>query len=121
MVGAALLCVAFVRLALNPAVLTYHRRAPHRIWNWYLYTYGIASVCLILSARLFQPPRQNEIERAAPPLLYSLGAILVFLLLNIEIADFFPSAQRLLFPFPVILPATCPTRSPGRSSRLLCC
>ncbi len=43
MVGAALLCVAFVRLALNPAVLEYHRRAPHRIWNWYLYAYGISS------------------------------------------------------------------------------
>jgi uncharacterized membrane protein len=99
MVGATLLCVAFVRLALNPAVLEYHRRASHRIWNWYLYAYGITSVCLILAARLFQPPREREIERAVPPLLYSLGAILIFLLLNIEIADYFSIGPTLTFSF----------------------
>jgi uncharacterized membrane protein len=97
-VGSALLCVAFIRLALNPAVLTYHRRAPHRIWNWYLYAYGITSCCLILAARLFQP-REEVVERAAPPVLYSLGAILVFLLLNIEIADYFSIGPTLTFSF----------------------
>jgi hypothetical protein len=99
MVGAALLCVAFVRLALNPAVLTYHKRAPHRIWNWYLYAYGVTTFCLILGARLFQPPRENAVERATPPLLYSLGAILAFLLLNIEIADYFSIGPTLTFSF----------------------
>ncbi len=98
-VGAALLCVAFIRLALNPAVLEYHRRAPHRIWNWYLYAYGITAVCSLLAARLFQAPREKAVERAAPPLLYSLGAILVFLLLNIEIADYFSIGPTLTFSF----------------------
>ncbi len=98
-VGAALLCVAFVRLALNPAVLEYHKRTGTKIWNWYLYAYGITSVCLILGARLFKPPRQNPIERAASSLLYSLGAILIFLLLNVEIADYFSIGPTLTFSF----------------------
>jgi len=99
MVGASLLCIAFVRLALNPAVLEYHRRTPHRIWNWYLYAYGIASFCLIVGARLFRPPRESVVERVAPPLLYSLGTILIFLLLNIEIADYFSVGPTLTFSF----------------------
>jgi len=98
-VGAALLCIAFVRLALNPTVLEYHRRARHKIWNWYLYAYGVTSFCLIVAARLFGRPRENVVERAAPPLLYSLGAILAFLLLNIEIADYFSIGPTLTFSF----------------------
>ena len=99
LVGAGLLCVAFVRLALNPAVLEYHRRSEARIWNWYLYAYGIASVCSLLGARLFSPPYQNVLEKIGRPLLYSLGTILVFLLLNIEIADYFSIGPTLTFSF----------------------
>src|SRR5438067_2040571 len=46
----ALLAVVFARLALNPAVLSYHPRAAFPILNWYLYTYGIATVCLFIAA-----------------------------------------------------------------------
>jgi hypothetical protein len=99
--GTALLCVAFVRLALNPAVLTYHSRAPVPIWNWYLYTYGIATVCLLIAARLLAPPRHLVLEVNAPRLLYALGTVLAFLLVNIEIADYFsiPGAAALTFEF----------------------
>ena len=99
LVGAGLLCVAFVRLALNPAVLEYHKRSGVKIWNWYLYAYGIASVCSLLSARLFGPPRENVLERMGRPLLYSLGMILAFLLLNVEIADYFSIGPTLTFSF----------------------
>ena len=99
LVGAGLLCIAFVRLALNPAVLEYHKRSGVRIWNWYLYAYGMASICVLLGARWFGAPRQGPAERTAPPLLYSLGAILVFLLLNIEIADYFSIGPTLTFSF----------------------
>jgi uncharacterized membrane protein len=98
-VGTALLCVAFVRLALNPAVFEYHKRTAIKIWNWYLYAYGITSLCLLVAARFFKPPRENPFERAAPALLYSLGAILTFLLLNIEIADYFSIGPTLTFSF----------------------
>jgi uncharacterized membrane protein len=98
-VGVWLLCLAFVRLALNPAVLEYHRRSATPIWNWYLYAYGITIACLFLGAWLFRPPRTAAFDRASPTLLYSLGAILTFLLLNIEIADYFSIGPTLTFSF----------------------
>jgi hypothetical protein len=101
LVGTALLVVAFVRLALNPAVLSYHTRSATPIFNWYLYTYGIVSVCLFAGARLLAPPRNLVLGRNAQPLLYALGTILAFLLLNIEIADYFsrPGMAALTFQF----------------------
>ena len=99
LVGVVLLCAAFARLAFNPAVLEYHRRSGTRIWNWYLYAYGVTSGCLLLGARLFGRPRETLLERAGPPLLGSLGVIMVFLLLNIEIADYFSIGPTLTFSF----------------------
>ncbi len=98
-VGVGLLCVAFVRLAFNPAVLEYHRRTATLVWNWYLYAYGITIACLFLGGWLFRPPRASNFERTSPTLLYSLGAILTFLLLNIEIADYFSIGPTLTFSF----------------------
>ena len=55
--GVGLLVAAFVRLAFNPAVLEYHPRSATPIFNWYLYAYGIVTVCLFAGARLLAPPR----------------------------------------------------------------
>jgi uncharacterized membrane protein len=98
-VGAGLLCVAFIRLALNPAVLEYHRRSATPIWNWYLYGYGLPILFLFGGAWLFRAPRQSSFERMAPTVLNSLGAVLTFLLLNIEIADYFSVGPTLTFSF----------------------
>jgi predicted membrane protein DUF2339 len=98
-VGVGLLCIAFLRLALNPAVLEYHRRSVTPIWNWYLYAYGFASFFLFGGAALCHASRQSSFERTAPTLLNSLGAILTFLLLNIEIADYFSVGPTLTFSF----------------------
>lgn len=92
-------CAAFVRLALNPAVFEYHPRSRVHIFNWYLYAYGIPAFCLFLGARLFGEPREKPYERRAPALLYTLGAILFFLLLNIEIADYYSIGPTLTFAF----------------------
>jgi hypothetical protein len=89
LVGAGLLAVAFVRLALNPAVLEYHPRAVTPIFNWYLYAYGIVTVALFAGAKLLAPPRNQISTINAPPILAGLGTVLAFLLLNIEIADYF--------------------------------
>ncbi len=99
--GVALLVVVFARLALNPAVLSYHPRAAFRIFNWYLYTYGIATVCLFAAARLLAPPHHRVLGPNARPLLYTLGTVLAFLIVNIEIADYFrtPGAAALTFQF----------------------
>src|SRR5204862_35322 len=98
-VGVGLLCIAFVRLALNPAVLEYHRRTATPILNWYLYGYGLPILFLFCGARLFRPPVQTPFDRIGPTLLNSLGAILSFLLLNIEIADYFSVGPTLTFSF----------------------
>lgn len=98
--GVALLLAAFGRLALNPAVLSYHPRAG-AILNWWLYAYGTAIACLFAGARLLAPPRNRVLEVDAPALLATLGTVLSFLLLNVEIADFFaaPGARMLVFEF----------------------
>src|SRR5205814_6978123 len=101
LVGIALLVIVFARLALNPAVLDYHPRAAFPIFNWYLYTYGVATVCLLAAARLLAPPRHCVFGHNALPLLYTLGTVLAFLMVNIEIADYFstPGAAALTFQF----------------------
>ena len=99
--GVGLLVVVFVRLALNPAVLSYHPRAAFPIFNWYLYTYGIATVCLFAAARLLAPPRNRVLGHNVRPLLYTLGTVLAFFTVNIEIADYFstPGMAALTFQF----------------------
>ena len=46
-VGFLLLTTSFARLALNPFVISDYGRSGTPIFNWYLYTYGIVSVCLL--------------------------------------------------------------------------
>ena len=88
--GISLLGIAFVRLALNPAALEYHARAATPIFNWVTFTaYGIVTVSLFVGAKLLAPPRHLVLQSNIPPILAGLGTVLAFLLLNIEIADFF--------------------------------
>lgn len=99
--GVVLLVVAFARLALNGAVLSYHVRGDTPILNWYLYAYGLVTFALFAGARLLAPPRERALGINVPPVLHALGVILAFLLLNIQIADFFtaPGATTLTFRF----------------------
>jgi len=90
---------AFVRLVLNPAVFSYHPRTHTPIFNWYLYAYGIAAVCLFLGARWFGEPKEKFYERHGASFLYWLCGIVVFLLMNIEIADYFSIGPTLTFSF----------------------
>jgi len=96
-----LLAVAFARLALNPAVFEYHVRGGTAVLNWYLYAYGLAIASLFTGARLLAPPRESVFGINAQRLVYALGVVLSFLLLNIEIADYFtvPGAHALTFQF----------------------
>ena len=89
LVGVGLLAAAFVRLTFNHAVFEYHPRATTPIFNWYLYAYGIATISLFAGSKLLAPPRNQVFKINAPPILAGLGTILAFLLLNIEIADYF--------------------------------
>ncbi len=98
--GVGLLLAAFGRLACNPAVLEYHARSATPIFNWYLYTYGVATLALFLGAKLLAPPRHLVLKSNGQALLAALGIVLAFLLLNIEIADYFsPPGATLTFQF----------------------
>jgi uncharacterized membrane protein len=91
----------FVRLALNPAVLAYHPRAAAPIVNWYLYTYLTAAGALLV-ATWFLRGTDDTLAPGWPragQLLAGGAAILLFLLVNIEIADFYSKGATLTFNF----------------------
>lgn len=90
--GVALLAAAFARLALNPAVLTYHARSGTPIFNWHLYAYTIAAAAQFAGAWWLRPPNDRIGQINVRAVLTSLGGVLLFLLLNIEIADYFTPA-----------------------------
>ncbi len=100
----ALLAVVFVRLTLNPAVFVYEPRGA-RVLNWYLYTYAICGSALIGAGGLFSAtddriagwmPRASGVLQAA-------GVIVLFLLLNIEIADYYAGGPEITFRFGVTI------------------
>jgi hypothetical protein len=104
----ALLVVVFARLAMNPAVFAYAPRSGMRIINWYLYAYLIAAACCLVAARLLARMGQEadrlvaglpRVSSVLPP----LGTILLFLLLNIEIADYYATGPTLVFNFSATL------------------
>jgi uncharacterized membrane protein len=102
----ALLSAAFVRLALNPSVLIYEPRGM-RIVNWYLYAYLIVSVAILLAAWWLSRtddrlPVLGPAARASA-LLPAAAVILLFLLLNIEIADFYATGPAITFRFGVTI------------------
>ncbi|HSH16137.1 MAG TPA: DUF2339 domain-containing protein, partial [Verrucomicrobiae bacterium] len=59
------------------------------------------TVSLFAAARLLRPPDNLVLKQNPQPLLYTLGTVLAFLLLNIEIADYFsaPGQRALTFKF----------------------
>jgi uncharacterized membrane protein len=94
----ALLAAAFVRLAVNPAVLSYHPASHHAIVNWYLYTYLVSAAAFFVAAWLL--PEKDAAEfNAARPIANACGTVLLFLIVNIEIADFYSTGPTLTFNF----------------------
>ncbi len=96
-----LLTVAFIRLALNPEVLSYHERSGAPIFNWFLYTYGLVAAAQFAAIKLIRPPHEQLGPINLHGLFGTFGGVLLFLLLNIEIADYFtePEEQFITFMF----------------------
>ena len=95
---AGLLAAVFARLVLNPAVFEYHPRTGFPVLNWYLYTYLVAAACCFAAARILRD--EDDRIRGLPRLSGLLpvgGGVLLFLLLNIEIADAFSEGEALTF------------------------
>ncbi|HEY7171285.1 MAG TPA: DUF2339 domain-containing protein [Vicinamibacterales bacterium] len=102
---AALFAVVFARLVLNPAVFVYEPRGAWRIVNWYLYTYTTCAAAMFAGTWLLSKtddrpfaslPRLSEIVPAA-------ATIMLFWLLNIEVADYYATGPEITFRFGVTL------------------
>jgi uncharacterized membrane protein len=97
----ALLGAVFVRLAMNPEILRYEPRGPMRIFNWYLYAYLVCAAAFLLAAWWLAPSHGREPGADATPsqVLAGGAVVLLFLLLNIEIADFYATGPTIMFRF----------------------
>jgi hypothetical protein len=96
-----LLGAVFVRLAMNPEVLIYEPRGPMRILNWYLYAYLICAAAFLLAAWWFSKTddRLGVLPGRASQVLPAGAVVLLFLLLNIQIADFYATGRTVMFQF----------------------
>jgi len=86
---------------MNPEILLYEPRGPMRILNWYLYAYLVCATAFLLAAWWLA---RLEREDSAEPVTYSsvlagAAVVLLFLLLNIEIADFYATGPTIMFRF----------------------
>ena len=95
----ALFAAVFTRLVFNPAVLAYHPRSATPIFNWYLYTYLIPAAAFFAGSKLIPRDDENDVIPKLRPVFTTLGTILLFLLLNIEIADFYSKGPTITFNF----------------------
>lgn len=98
-VAAGLFAVSFARLALNKAVFDYHPRTDASILNWYLYAYGLTAASFFTGAILWSKEKGKIFGWNVAPIFYTFGSVLVFLLLNIEIANYFSEGETLTFQF----------------------
>lgn len=101
--GLALFSAVGVRLLVNPAVLRYEPRG-RAIVNWLLYTYAVpALACLVgavwlrrAEARRGESPRFDYLgrDREIPAAFVAfVGLLLIFWLINLEIADFYSAGR----------------------------
>ena len=97
--GYCLLGISFFRLTLNTAVFSYHPRQALPILNWYFYTYLTAAAAMFAAARLWRPADEKILDAEVKGVLMAFGAALLFLLMNIEIADYFSEGTTLTFQF----------------------
>ncbi|WP_394841735.1 DUF2339 domain-containing protein [Pendulispora brunnea] len=95
--GSVLLAATvMVRLLANPAVWEYHARNGTPIFNWELYTFGLPALALLLAPRWL---RTSDVARSLklPAVYAGAGIALLFVLLNVEIADFHSTGTTVSF------------------------
>jgi uncharacterized membrane protein len=96
----ALLTAVFVRLAMNPAIFEYEPRGGLRIFNWYLYTYTLCAAAMILAGGWLSATEDTVTGTIRASRLLPAGAgVLLFIVLNIEIADYFATGPEITFRF----------------------
>jgi uncharacterized membrane protein len=101
--GMTLFLAVGVRLLLNDEVLRYHERGLP-ILNWILYTYGIAAVCCFVGSHILGRYETGRLTPTEQQFLSGgkvtfaglsglLGLLLVFALINLEIADYYSTGR----------------------------
>lgn len=69
------------------------------VLNWYLYMYAVAVIALFAGALLWFPKDEKHAGMRSRTALFSMGVILLFVLLNTEIAAFFATGKYIHFSF----------------------
>ncbi len=93
--GFGLAAVVFYRLALMGTVLDYHTiPLGLPMWAWLLLSFGLCGTAMLAAASWLKPPHHRWRELPLRALLYVFGGILLFALLNLEIANAFMPAGR---------------------------
>ena len=90
----ALLAIVFGALMFHEAWFETRVASHTPIFNWYLYTYLLSAASFFVAA--YFVPAEPKWRRAAAS---AGGTILLFMLLNIEIADFYSTGTALTFNF----------------------
>ena len=95
-VSAALAAIALIRLLANPALWGYHARSGTPVFNWYLYTFAVPAVAFLFGAGWAAKDAWARRVRYPEALRVAAG-VLLFVLTNVEIADFYSTGVSLTF------------------------
>jgi hypothetical protein len=92
--SAALAVSTAVRLVANPWLWEYHPRSGVILLNWYLYTFGLPALAFFGAAYLLRGDETANKYRYPMSLCFGGGALL-FVLLNVEIADAYSTGETI--------------------------
>ena len=97
----ALAVAVTIRLGANPEVFVYHTRSNTPLLNFYLYAYGVSAIALFIARGLLGVPVEPRFPwlQKLGQILGALATMLLFLLLNIEIADYYSEGSTIVFRF----------------------
>jgi uncharacterized membrane protein len=94
--GALLYALVGVRLLLNWDNVLRYQGHGRPIFNWLLYTYGVPALCCLLgAAALTRAEATPGSRRYLAPAVSLLGLVLIFVLINLEVVDFYSAGHYL--------------------------
>lgn len=91
-IALSLLFIAFIRLVFIGDFYTCYTYEA-KIFNWYLIVYSLSAAAMFISARYWLTKEENNTVKN---ILNTAGAILIFFLINIEIANYFSIGDEVL-------------------------
>ena len=94
-IGLGLMAVVTIRLLFNPYIETYYPQT-QLILNWYLYTFTICAIMIFIGSYFW---RDKDDPNKIPQIMRAVGGIIIFALINIEIANYFANGKGFSFNF----------------------